>query len=97
MKSVITREIVISKSTDQVFLILSNLNNWNLWSPWSHIEPMASSEVNGKPGQVGQSLKWQGEVIGSGLMTVHRQQESKLVEINLYLKTTRFFDDHTYF
>ena len=53
MKSVITREIVISKSTDQVFLILSNLNNWNLWSPWSHIEPMASSEVNGKPGQVG--------------------------------------------
>lgn len=70
MKTHVERSIQINASAEHVFKIISDLGQWNLWSPWIHVEPTCKTKYSGKAGEVNQTQEWEGEVIGSGKMTL---------------------------
>ncbi|MEQ1722170.1 MAG: SRPBCC family protein [Pseudobdellovibrio sp.] len=83
MKLHIERNISINKSTAEVYAIISDLGQWNTWSPWVRIEPTVKTLVTGKAQQVGQYLTWDGEVIGSGKMTLAELTPNQIVKNKL--------------
>jgi predicted transcriptional regulator YdeE len=82
LKLHIARHTTISKPAATVYGIISDLNFWNTWSPWIHCEPTAKTHISGKQG-AGQSQTWEGEVIGSGKMTIAELQDNNLVKMKL--------------
>lgn len=83
MLSVVQREIVINKSSREVYQIISNLHLWKVWSPWMHVEPTAKSEVTGVANENQQILTWKGDVIGEGRMTILNLKADKQVLMKL--------------
>ncbi len=83
MKLHIERSIQISKPAEAIFKIVSDLKEWNFWSPWNHCEPTSKTTVTGEAGTVGQSLDWEGEVIGSGRMAVQKLEAGQKIQMNL--------------
>lgn len=83
MKLHIERSIQISQSAEPIYNIISDLKRWNFWSPWNHCEPTSNTTVTGEAGALGQTLTWQGEVIGSGRMTLQYLESAKKVQMNL--------------
>lgn len=79
----ISREIQISKSTDIVYQIISDIRQWNIWSPWMQCEPTAKTNVEGVSQSPGQVLTWEGEVVGSGKMLVTQLELNKSVSMKL--------------
>jgi len=86
LKLHVERSVSIARSAATVYGILSDLNFWNAWSPWIHCEPTAKTHISGKQG-TGQTQTWEGEVIGSGKMTVVHLQDSILVKMKLEFYT----------
>nr|WP_295902485.1 SRPBCC family protein [uncultured Bdellovibrio sp.] len=83
MKVQIQRSINIEKPKQTVFDIIADLKQWNTWSPWMQSEPTAKTQFSGISGQVGQTQSWEGEVIGSGRMTIVDLQKNQLMKMNL--------------
>lgn len=83
MKLHIERSIQISKPAGSVLEIISDLKQWNVWSPWNHCEPTAKTTVTGEPGTAGQTLNWEGEVIGSGRFAIHSVEPGQKIQMNL--------------
>lgn len=83
MKLYVERTITISKPAANVYGIISDLGQWNVWSPWMHSEPTAKTVLSGKAQQVGQNQSWDGEVIGSGKMTIEQLETNQKVHIKL--------------
>ena len=75
--------IEINKSTDVVYKIVSDLRQWNTWSPWIHCEPTTKTELTGQPQETNQVQTWNGEVIGSGKMSVIGVEKNKSVSMSL--------------
>lgn len=82
MKLQIQRSIQINAKSEMVYKIISDFHNWNFWSPWNHCEPTSKTEVSGS-NQVGQSLTWSGEIIGSGKMTLIEMLPNQKILLNL--------------
>lgn len=86
----IERSLVITASVTSLYEIISDLSKWNEWSPWTHCEPTAQTKVTGTPRQAGQSLTWEGAVIGAGKMTLQSFVQNKSIQMNLeFLKPHR--------
>lgn len=83
MKMHIERTVTINKPAAQVYAIISDLGQWNTWSPWIHSEPTAKTVLNGNAQEVGQNQSWDGEVIGSGKMTIELLETNQKVHIKL--------------
>lgn len=79
----LARKIVIEKSPQEVFRFLIDFKNWASWSPWIHMEEDCRLSIEGTPGTVGHAQSWEGQLIGSGKMTLVKQQSPSLIEINL--------------
>lgn len=83
MKIRVQKEIIIQKSPTHVYNIISDIHQWNTWSPWIHCEPSAKTTCTGVASQIGQSQTWQGEVIGSGKMTITKLDAPMTIEMDL--------------
>ena len=83
MKTHLERSISINKDASSVYKIIADLTNWNLWSPWVHSEPTAKTQLTGSPAQAGQRQSWEGEVIGSGQMTIESLEKDQNVKLSL--------------
>ena len=75
--------VEINKSPEVVYKIISDLRQWNTWSPWIQCEPTTKTELTGQPQETNQVQNWDGEVIGSGEMSVIGLQKNKSVSMQL--------------
>jgi hypothetical protein len=66
MKYNVTSSKIIKAPLKKVKAHVEDFKNWPAWSPWSIIEPDHKGGAEGKAGQVGHKMTWDGEVIGSG-------------------------------
>ncbi len=65
---------------------VANLQNWDAWSPWTVIEPNHRKQFHGEEGAVGSKMSWDGDVIGSGEMTVTHTSEEQIQYDLVFLK-----------
>lgn len=66
----INRQITINTRFDTILQQITDFTHWAAWSPWSHCEPDHKVTFTGETGQVGSKMKWDGELIGSGAITI---------------------------
>ena len=70
MKFDVQKSTLINASLAHVHNLVSDFNNWTSWSPWTIIEPECVVTVEGTTKEIGHSMSWEGEVIGSGKNTL---------------------------
>ncbi len=78
MKFSIERSIVIDAGLDVVRPHIENMKNWRAWSPWSVLEPDHQQTYEGVDGELGSTMSWVGDVIGSGQLTMVAKQDQQL-------------------
>lgn len=79
----VKRDITIQKDQQKVFSALSSFETWKFWSPWVCQEPACLIELSGVNGQVGHMQKWDGNVVGTGQMTITGLEHSKRIDYQL--------------
>lgn len=79
----ITEKIVINKSSKEVFSFISDFKNWQKWSPWYVLEPNSEVEISGNSSGAGSVLRWRGDVIGEGQMTLQDAIDKKSVKLQI--------------
>ncbi|PWU20673.1 MAG: hypothetical protein C5B49_03850 [Bdellovibrio sp.] len=79
----VERQVTINKPISSVFDFLADFRNWSSWSPWIRMEPTSKIEVSGAGGSVGHSQSWEGEIVGSGKMTLNEAQKPTRIDIRL--------------
>jgi len=80
----VERNIVINASPELVMENIVNFKNWENWSPWVEKDPNAAYTLSGVDGEVGASMRWEGnDSIGVGTMTITGIEENKLISYSL--------------
>jgi len=76
-KYYVERSILIDKSVDNVFLLVSDLNNYIKWDPWSNQEIHKKIKIYDK-GNV-QVYEWDGDTIGKGRLEITNIEFNKRI------------------
>lgn len=79
----ISEEVTIDKPVNDVFKLCADFNQTPKWSPWLYMEQSAKTSNHGTPMQVGHSQDWEGNVIGSGKMTITALQKNERIDYDL--------------
>ena len=80
----ITRTATINASPATVFAQVNDFHKWDAWSPWAKMDPAATNDFEGTPGQVGSQFSWSGNnKIGQGRMTLTESRSPELIRIKL--------------
>lgn len=66
MKYHVERSILIDAPESTVKPLIQDFSHWNSWSPWTVAEPDCPVDIKGEPATPGHSMKWDGQIIGSG-------------------------------
>ncbi|MCD2260828.1 SRPBCC family protein [Psychroserpens luteolus] len=83
----VDRSIIIDKPLPEVFNYLKHIKNQDHWSPWKKKDPDMTQEFIGTDGQVGFTVKWDGnKEVGTGEQEIMNIVENDRVEARL-----RFF------
>ena len=75
----IDKSIVINKKPAEIYPKLNDFNHWEAWSPWLILEEGVKLNV----AEDGKYYDWEGDITGSGNMTVLKEEENKYIEYNL--------------
>lgn len=57
-RTYVEKDIIIHKSPEEIYEVLSNFNSWNAWVPWLEIDTSTKVLVMGPKGQIGHSWNW---------------------------------------
>jgi hypothetical protein len=80
----VERSIVIERTPDLIFPVISSFERFNEWSPWHGIDPNAQYSYSGPPSGVGANMKWAGnDEVGTGSQTITALDPDKRVAIDL--------------
>ena len=64
------RTVTVDAPVATVYPLVANLPDWLLWNPFTEQDPTVKSLFSGDVGTVGASWAFEGEVTGTGLLTV---------------------------
>ncbi len=78
MKFNLDRSITINASQKKVAKLIQDFKHWSTWSPWTIAEPGCDITVSGKAGSPGHMMSWDGEIIGSGQITLTKATATRL-------------------
>lgn len=79
----VDRSININKSVEEVYKVISDFHTWQPWSPWLIMEPEVKVTVRDD----GKYYEWAGDLVGSGNMTVLKEDENKSIDYDLTFLT----------
>jgi len=65
----VERQVTINAPIDSVFNNALDLNTVLLWNPWTALDSAAVNTVTGTGNDIGDTWKWDGEIVGIGQMT----------------------------
>jgi effector-binding domain-containing protein len=78
----VQQSIRIDASVDKVRAAIEDFSEWSHWSPWLCMEPSAKVTVSGTPGKPSHNYHWEGDLVGSGSMTL-TANDGKLLLMDL--------------
>ena len=79
----VKKSILINAPAEKIYKIISDFNNWRPWSPWLIMEPEATMTV----AEGGKYYEWEGKRVGTGNMTVEREDANKSIDYDLTFLT----------
>lgn len=78
MRFGIEKSTVVNAPVSKVRSYVDDFRQWRQWSPWTIVEPECTVEVQGSPRQNGHSMRWDGQIIGSGKNTLRSSDDRSL-------------------
>tara|TARA_R110002072_G_scaffold31040_2_gene96237 strand:+ start:1641 stop:2564 length:924 start_codon:yes stop_codon:yes gene_type:complete len=75
----VQRRIEVNSSPEEIFKIIADFHHWESWSPWLIQEPGVRVDIR----EDGKYYEWKGERVGSGNMTILKQDEYKSIDYDL--------------
>ncbi len=75
----VERQITINAHIDSVFNNALDLNTVLLWNPWTALDSAAVNTVTGTGKDIGDTWKWEGEIVGIGQMTTMEIDTNKSI------------------
>ncbi|MDF1824586.1 MAG: SRPBCC family protein [Verrucomicrobiales bacterium] len=75
----LSKSIIVGVSPEVAYASVRDFKQWPVWSPWLITEP--GCEVNFS--EDGSSYSWEGEVIGSGTLSVMKESAPRLIDLDL--------------
>lgn len=75
----VERSVLIHAPIEKVFKTISDFHTWTSWSPWLVAEPDAKVDVR----EDGKYYAWDGDIVGSGEMTISNEVPNTSVDIDL--------------
>lgn len=75
----VDKAIVVNKSVEEVFSKLRDFHHWTPWSPWLILE----EDVKVNTVEDGKFYEWEGDLVGSGNMTIAGETDNKEINIDL--------------
>ena len=75
----ISKTITVDKPVNVVFNTAKNFEHYREWNVWSKMDPDATGNIEGTPGEIGSKWNWQGEIIGTGSLTIKDFEENKSI------------------
>ncbi len=78
MKFNVEKSIQIHAPMIKVRELVDDFKCWQAWSPWIVMEPSCRLSFTGEPNKPGHAMSWQGEIIGSGTITLRSSQSQSL-------------------
>lgn len=82
MKYNVNKSITINANIDEVKKYINDFKQWKTWSPWNICEPECRNDYAGQPGAIGHKMMWDGQIIGSGELTVEKM-EGDMIDYHL--------------
>lgn len=82
----VERSIEIDAPPELVYAHVADYNTWLDWSPWPKMDPDATHEVAGEPGEVGMTWSWSGDELGVGAMTIAAVEPNRSLRSTLEFK-----------
>lgn len=83
----VSRSVEIAANDSLVFSYVSGYADRRSWDPWVEIDPQSVSKLSGPESGVGAIYEWEGEVVGTGMMTIVEVEEPRMVKSQLVFKT----------
>ena len=74
----VNKSTIIDAPLANVRKLIEHFNHWSRWSPWVVIEPTCTVTVTGTANEPGHSMSWDGEIIGSGNITLESSEAHQL-------------------
>ena len=81
---VVSAETDIALEPEQILPSLASFDSREDWDPWVAKDSTTEVTVKSKPGYVGSTYQWTGELIGSGRMEVTSVTENSYISANLW-------------
>jgi effector-binding domain-containing protein/uncharacterized protein YndB with AHSA1/START domain len=82
--AVVSATIEIALEPEQIFPSVASYENREAWDPWLTTDSTAVATIDPKPGYVGSTYKWEGEMLGNGRMEVFSVEENAYIQSNLW-------------
>ena len=79
-----SKSIIIQSSPAAAFVEINSLRRFMQWSVWRSSDPDADYTYSGPSTGVGATLKWKGEKVGTGLMTIEHSAPYESIRTVLY-------------
>lgn len=80
----VERSIYIKANSMVIYDLASKFSKWHQWVYWTKdLDSTAVFELSGTDGQPGSTWKWDGEILGNGMMTATEFQPGKLLSYDL--------------
>jgi len=80
----IKRSVVINAPQEVVFENISSQHNLHKWYPWDRKDPNIKLTFEGQEGAVGETSKWESEVVGQGDQTITAIEPGKQVNTHIH-------------
>jgi Polyketide cyclase / dehydrase and lipid transport len=81
---VVSRQIKISATAEQIFPHVNELRNWEAWNPWGPLDPNCRMTYDGPPAGASASYSWSGNnKIGAGRNTITESRPNDFVRFRL--------------
>lgn len=80
----VSSEIEIALEPAQIFPSVASFKNREAWDPWVASDSTTVVTIESKPGFVGSTYAWDGELVSTGKMEVISLEENKYIKSDLY-------------
>ena len=77
------RSVLVAKSPEVLYGLVTSFPNWKRWSPWAEMDPGTVYQYSETSSAVGSWMTWHGAQLGSGRITILNLEPNRSIRSRL--------------
>lgn len=88
----VERSVFIQQPVEKVYRHVCDLNYWAAWNPWTSRDSTVKNAITGSGREIGSTWLWEGEVIGTGSLTIQEMTPNRFMQSRLVFQKPQKFE-----